>query len=106
MKRPAEELAPFCSLDRTALAERIAMIHREILPHARGSEALPDGRAWNFPSGPDMQAKLEHLVALERECCREGIDFELMETRDGALRLEVRGIDPNAAVFRAGLPVA
>ena len=101
MEREANEIAPYCSLDRKALGERIAMIRRDLLPHATRSEALSDGRAWSFPGDPDLKARLEHLVALERECCGEGITFDLVEGAADDLRLEVRGIDPNAAVFRA-----
>jgi hypothetical protein len=40
------------------------------------------------------------LIALERECCG-GIVFERTHASvPGRLRLEVRGIDPDAAVFR------
>ncbi len=75
------------------------MIRREILPHALASEPLPQGRAWRFPASPALGAKLEHLVALERECCRDGVRFELTERRT-ELVLEVHGVDPNAEIFR------
>ena len=97
----------YCSLSPDELADRIAMIRRDVLPHATASEALPKGRAWTFDNTPEVAAKLEHLVALERECCREGVTVALVECVD-RLRLEVHGIDPNAAVFRSlegGAPV-
>ena len=42
--------------------------------------------------------RLERLVTLERECC-SGIALEQRTISGGLRRLEVRGIDPDAAVF-------
>lgn len=88
----------FCSLSPDALRERLAMIRREVLPHAIASEALPKGRAWRFANSAELRDTLERLVALERECCRAGVTFAL-EQRGDQLRLEVHGVEPDAEVF-------
>lgn len=95
------DLAEVCTLTPKGLSERLAWIRDEILPHARFSERLDSGLAWELDPAPGLAEKLDHLVALERECCR-GIVFERRNgAQRGGLRLEVRGIDPEAAVFRA-----
>lgn len=87
--------APFCSLDAENLRERIEMLRREILPHAQESRALSPGRAWEFADTPTTRTRLEHFVALERECCRGAVTFHLEEdAARGVLRLELRGLDP------------
>jgi hypothetical protein len=93
--------AEVCTLSPEGLSERMAWIRDEILPHARRRERLASGLAWELDAGPGLVEKLDHLVALERECC-SGIVFERMNgPQPGQLRLEVRGIDPGAPVFRA-----
>ncbi len=105
MSAEQRPVAPFCALSSEALRERISMIRREVLPRARARERLADGRAWHFASDPATRETLEELVALERECCADGIVFDLGE-HEGGLRLAVRGVDPDAAVFRALEPAA
>ena len=92
------DVSSFCTLDPKALRERIAMVRREILPHATRTEALSDGRAWTFPA--TLRNRLQQLVELERQCCTDEVRFSLREI-EGELRLEVHGVDPNAEVFRA-----
>ena len=89
--------ASACTLADEPLRRRLEMIRDEILPHVRPSEALREGIAWECDDEPEIRGKLERLVELERECC-SGLDFDL-RTRGGALRLEVRGIDPKGGVF-------
>jgi hypothetical protein len=97
---PRLDPAAVCTLPRDGLNERMAWLRDEILPHARGTERLESGLAWELEMAPGLSEKLDHLIALERECCR-GIVFERMDASvPGMLRLEVRGIDPDAAVFR------
>ena len=96
--KTATESPSFCSLPPDAFAERVAMIRNEILPRADATERLSDGRAWTFANGSELRAELEHLVALERECCGAQVRFEL-EERGETLRLAVHGVDPDAAVF-------
>lgn len=98
---PKLDPAEVCTLPRDGLGQRMAWIRDEILPHARRTERLESGLAWELDLAPGLVEKLDHLIALERECCR-GIVFERTDASvPGRLRLEVRGIDPDAAVFRA-----
>jgi hypothetical protein len=93
--------ADVCTLSSDVLAERLAWIRDEILAHARRVERLESGLAWELDAAPGLAKKLDHLIALERECCG-GLVFERSEASvPGRLRLEVRGVDPDAAVFRA-----
>ncbi len=88
-----------CTLSAGGLEERLAWIRAEILPHAVASEPSPDGIAWELEEAPGLVAKLDRLVALERECC-SGIVIEHGPSPvAGRRRLEMRGIDPRAAVF-------
>jgi hypothetical protein len=85
-----------CSLSERQLSRRLAWIRDEILPHARRSERFADGIAWELEDAPGLAEKLDRWIALERECC-SSVTFA---RRDGAqpgwIRLEVRGIDPDA----------
>jgi hypothetical protein len=93
--------AEVCTLSGDGLAERLAWIRDEILPHVRRTERLASGLAWELDAAPGLAEKLDRLIALERECCG-GVVFERTEaSAAGLLRLEVRGIDPDAAAFRA-----
>jgi hypothetical protein len=67
MSGPPE--TPSCTLPPDALRERLDWIRSEILPHAVASERLADGVAWELDDVPDLAAKLDRLVELERECC-------------------------------------
>jgi hypothetical protein len=92
--------AEVCTLSTDGLSERIAWIRDEILPHALRTERLANGVAWELDAAPGLAEKIDHLIALERECCR-GIAFERTNgSAPGRLRLEVRGVDPDATVFR------
>jgi hypothetical protein len=89
-----------CTLSADGMAERIAWIRSEILPHVLETERLERGLAFELESSPSVVARLDHWVGLERECC-SSIVFERAASRTpGRVRLEVRGIDPDAAVFR------
>jgi len=77
-----------CSLAPDELEARRRRIRAEILPHVERKLDLPDGFACDFDSR--MKAKLEDLVALERECCG-GLDWKVLDLADGGVRLEVRG---------------
>jgi len=96
-----KDVAEVCTLSPEGLAERLAWIRREILPYARRSERLLSGIAWELDAAPGLAAKLDRLVALERECC-DGIVFEHGKgVQPGRLRLEVRGVNPDAEAFRS-----
>ena len=90
-----------CTLSPQRLEERLAWIREEILPHARRSERLADGFAWELEAVPGLVDKLDRWIALERQCCG-GLAFELEPgSEPGTLRLEVRGIDADAALAAA-----
>jgi hypothetical protein len=79
----------------------MAWIRSEILPHALGTERLDGGVAFELADAPGLAERLEDLIGLERTCC-PGLDFRRAASgRPGRLRLEVHGIDPDAAVFRS-----
>ena len=92
-----------CTLTPPEFGERLRWIREEILPHAKGREALEGGVAWRFEAEPSVRAKLEQLVALESKCCdSDAIRFEIHEEpAAGALRLEVHGIDPESLLLAA-----
>ena len=89
-----------CSLSSAELEDRLEMIRKEILPHVKRSEDLPNGRAWEFEETPALRAKLEEWVELERRCCG-GLDWSLERLPANGLRLAVRGIEPGSGFFEA-----
>jgi hypothetical protein len=98
---PPVEPAQACTLAADELSDRMAWIRREILPHAVETVAIEQGLAFELRAAPGLADELDRLIALERECC-SGIDFErTASSTPGRLRLEVRGVDPEAAVFRS-----
>jgi hypothetical protein len=93
--------AAVCTLPPDDLEARLAWIRDEILPHARTRERFANGLAWELEAAPGLAEKLDRLVALERACCG-GITWQVAEGFEpGRLRLEVRGVDPDAPVFRS-----
>ena len=87
---------PGCALSGDALADRIAWLAREILPHVSVVAPIEGGVAVELAEVPGLAAKLDRLIELERACC-PGLRFERSARRDpGRLRLEVRGLDPRA----------
>lgn len=104
MKQPSTAEAgldpiEICTLPADGLGERLAWVRAEILAHAVSSERSADGIVWQLDDAPGLAAKLDHLVALERECCA-GIVFEHAPAATaGRRRLAVHGIDPQASVF-------
>lgn len=102
---PADPLE-VCTLSADGMQERLAWIQREILPHHVGSERLVDGLALELVAVPGLGERLDHLIALERACCAP-LAFERRPgTSPDRLRLEIRGVDPDAAVFGALRPPA
>jgi hypothetical protein len=82
-----------CSLSEKELAERLAMVRRELVPHVRVSETREGGFVWELPHDDAMQRRLEDWIELERECC-SGIAFALSRPTQSMLRLEVSGFPP------------
>jgi hypothetical protein len=96
---PALDPLRICTLPPDSLGERIAWIREEILPHARRTEFLEAGLAWELEGVPGLAEKVDRLIALERECC-SGVVFERTSAAPDRIRLEVRGIDPESGLFR------
>ena len=92
---------PDCTLPAEQRPGRRELFRREILPHLSRASRSPDGISWEFTASPGLQASLERVVALERECCA-GLEFRIDELPGGALRLRVRG--PGAGAFEQLLP--
>lgn len=89
-----------CSLPSDERADRVAMMHREILPHATRREALAAGVALEFADDPALERTLEEFVAFERECCG-GLTWSLRRPSAGVLRLSVEGLAPDSDFLRA-----
>jgi hypothetical protein len=90
-----------CTLADDELANRLAWIRAEILPHARGMERLADGVAWELAEAPGLAEKLDRLIELERACCSSLVFARTASATPGGLRLEIRGVDPDAEILRA-----
>jgi hypothetical protein len=98
------DAAPFCTLPADALAQRVAWIRAEVLPHARHVERLDAGVAWELDDAPGLTEKLDRLIALERECCATLVFARAASTSPGRIRLEIRGEGTEAEIFRTLLP--
>ena len=95
----AAEMASGCSLSPEALQGRLSWIRDEILPHAVTTERADDGITWELDDAPGLAARLDQLVALERQCC-PGLQLaHATDPSTGRRRLQVAGIDPDAAIF-------
>lgn len=93
--------AAVCTLSPDGLADRLAWVRQEILPHAAETVRLADGLAFELAHAPGLADRLDELIRLERDCC-PGIVFERTASEaPDRLRFEVRGIDPDASVFRS-----
>jgi hypothetical protein len=83
-----------CKLPAVGLDERLRWIRAEIGPRVVGTEIRPDGIVWELEDAPGLDARLDHLAALEADCC-SGVVFEhAPSSAPGRRRLEVRGLDP------------
>ncbi len=91
--------AAICALPPDRLEGRIEWIRSEILPHAIATERLEHGLAFELSLAPGIEEKLNRLVQLESECCTS-IDIERVPSASPErARLEIRGVDPDAAIF-------
>ncbi len=97
--------AEVCLLPEAGLSERLAWVRSQILVHAVATERGERCLAWELAEAPGLREKLERLVALERECCSSIAFVHGPGAAPGRLRLEVRGVDPDAAVFRSLRPL-
>jgi hypothetical protein len=79
----------------------MAWIRREILPHAVASTPLDHGIAFDLVAAPGLEAKLDELIRLERECCSRLRIERKAGGEPGRLRLEVHGLDPGAPSLRS-----
>jgi hypothetical protein len=93
-----------CNLSDEAYEARRKALRRELLPQSRGRKALGDGVAILFAATPELREALDEFVGFERECC-PGLGFSVEEV-DGALRLEIHGIDPASEAFADVAPEA
>jgi len=88
-----------CTLSSEELSERLGWIEREISPHVRSSEKRPTGFVWELEDTPEVAAKLERWIALERECCRD-VAFERGPgSQPGRIRLEMKRGDSRGKRF-------
>jgi hypothetical protein len=95
------ELRNACSLSDDGLNQRLAWIRREIIPHVVETIRLERGIAFELRAAPGLAETVDHLVGLERQCCSSLVFERRASAAPGRLRLEVRGIDPDAEVFRS-----
>lgn len=91
------EIRAICNLSDEEFTARRKELREGLMPLVRGREKLSDGLALFFDASTPIREELEAFVAFERECC-PGLGFSVHDT-PGALRLEIRGVDPNASLF-------
>jgi hypothetical protein len=90
-----------CTLSEGGIVDRMAWVRNAILPHVLETRRIEDGLGIEFEGTPQLAQSLDRLIRLESECC-DGITFErLAGGNPGLMRLEIRGIDPDAAMFRS-----
>lgn len=97
-----ERLDPeaICSLPTDARSDRLTWIRDEIVPHVIETRRSDDGLVLELAAAPGVAEKIDHLIELERGCCSE-IGFARLDAgAPDRLRLEIRGVDPDAAMFR------
>ena len=86
------DIRAICDLSDEDLEARRAQLREDLVPQVRGREELSDGLALFFDATPEMREELDAFIAFESECCPE-LGFSLRDA-SGALRLEIRGLDP------------
>jgi len=97
-----QRLDPYdvCTLESDAREVRLAWLNREILPHALSREARGNTVRFELTDAPGLEARLERLVELERECCA-GIEFAHgAGPEPGSRWLEIRGVDAESILGR------
>jgi len=91
------DMREHCNLSDEDHEARWKEVRQKLLPQARGREALADGVVLLFDATPALREELDAFVAFERECC-PGLRWFVQDAAE-ALRLEIRGVDPHAAIF-------
>ena len=89
------DIRAICNLTDEQFAARQKELRAGLFAQARRREELSDGLALYFDASREMRWELEALVAFERKCC-PSLDFLVSDSSE-ALRLEIRGIDPNTS---------
>ena len=92
--------AEACTLSPEGRAERLAWIRERILPHALETQRIAHGLAFELADAPGLAEDLDRWIALERACCSSIAFARRASATPGRLRLEVRGVDADAAIFR------
>jgi hypothetical protein len=99
----SEELPLACSLETTALEQRLAAISELGQDSFIGSSVDRDRRVLRFRADAGTRERLREVVAAEAECCAF-LELELSE-EDGALLLTI-GAPADAGDVAAGLAAA
>ena len=99
--QPTLDPAAVCTLPNEDIGDRLAWIEREILPHAIETTRLDRGVAVELVSAPGLAETLDRLIELERECCSSIVFERHAGKTPGGSRLEIYGVDPDAAIFSA-----
>ncbi|MFT5042339.1 MAG: hypothetical protein ACI8TX_003324 [Hyphomicrobiaceae bacterium] len=96
-----EDVAAICDLPADQLASRAQTLRSDLLPLALGVERLAEGSgiALDFASSPEMQTKLEELIAFEKGCCGS-LEWGLaLGATPDRLRLTIGGLAPDSSLF-------
>jgi hypothetical protein len=98
----AEELPMACTLETTALEQRIATI-RELGRECLGRSSERDRQLVRFRSAPTVRRRLEQLIEAEAECC-SFLEMSI-EEHGGELLLTIEAPEQGAPVA-AGMAAA
>ena len=98
------DIREICDLSDEDRETRRASLHKRLFVFVRRRQELPDGLALYFDETPEMRAELDEFVEYERGCC-SSIGWSV-RSESGALRLEIKGIDPRSAAFATAGSVA
>ncbi len=96
--------AEICTLPPPELAERRAWVRDTILRHAHATERLPDGIAWELDDVPGLVDAVDRLIELEQACCGPLRFVREPGATAARVRLEIRGVDPDAPIFDGAAP--
>ena len=98
------DIREICDLSDEDRETRRASLSKGLFAFVRRRQELPDGLALYFDETPEMRAELDEFVEFERDCC-SGLGWSV-RSELGALRLEIKGVDPRSAAFAAAGSVA